>query len=311
MAEPRPNIGREALRRGLGAFRDADALERYRARYARAMSALPAPDEVRDVPTSLGTVHTARFGSHPGPPLVLFPGRSSAIPMWSGMIARLAAHRTVIALDNLGEPGLSVQTRRIRSAADHARWGAETLAGLGLDRAHLVGVSVGGWMAFTLVRHEPTRVASVALLEPAMTFGSITPTVLFSSIGMLLPFPRLRTRILSRIVGGADVSDDDEPVGRLVESGFTDFTARLPQPGLPTDPELAGVDRPVLVVLGGRSVIHDPRKAKARAERLLRDGEVELWPDASHNVTGEHEERAAERVLRFVDGVDARGAVEL
>jgi pimeloyl-ACP methyl ester carboxylesterase len=65
---------------------------------------------------------------------------------------------------------------------------------------------------------------------------------------------------------------------------------------------LSGIDVPVLAVIAGRSIIHDPGKAAARARRVLRHGTVELWPDASHAVNGEHPARIAETLARFLAG---------
>ncbi|WP_337999694.1 alpha/beta fold hydrolase [Streptomyces murinus] len=48
-----------------------------------------------------------------------------------------------------------------------ARWLDETLAGLGLDRVHLVGGSYGGWLALNQAHRRRDRLASVTLLDRA------------------------------------------------------------------------------------------------------------------------------------------------
>ena len=40
-----------------------------------------------------------------------------------------------------------MQDAPISGADDQAQWLDEALAGLGLDRVHLLGVSIGGWTA--------------------------------------------------------------------------------------------------------------------------------------------------------------------
>jgi pimeloyl-ACP methyl ester carboxylesterase len=92
--------------------------------YSTAMAELP-PCSDRDIATSLGTVRAYRFDGPAGSPVLLLPGRNASTPMWRVNIAPLMQHRTVIAMDLLGE----------------------ALAGLGLDRVHLMGVSIGGWTA--------------------------------------------------------------------------------------------------------------------------------------------------------------------
>ena len=60
----------------------------------------------------------------------------------------------------MGDAGMSVQTRRIRDAADQA------LARMGKPTVHLVGHSFGGWLVANYAVRHPERVASLLLLEP-------------------------------------------------------------------------------------------------------------------------------------------------
>ena len=53
-----------------------------------------------------GCIASAGLG---GRPVVLLPGRNASTPMWGSNLPGLLAHRTVFAVDLLGEPGLSVQ----------------------------------------------------------------------------------------------------------------------------------------------------------------------------------------------------------
>ncbi|WP_432931121.1 alpha/beta fold hydrolase [Microbispora sp. CA-135349] len=309
----RPNIGAEFRRRRLGHFRDAPAYSRYRRIYDQAMAGLPAPDAIQDVPTGFGTVRVHRFGpdgADAATPLLLLPGRTASTPMWAPNLTGLRAPgRVVYAIDLLGEPGLSVQSRPFASAADHGVWLSELLTGLGLDRTHLLGVSIGGWTAFRLAVHAPEKVASLSLLDPASLFGRITWKAVAVSLGALGPLPEpWRRRLLSWISGGADTSGDD-PVAALISAGMRDFTAFLPPPTYPSDEEVAAVGIPTLAVIAGRSIIHDPGRAAERARRLLSRGTVELWPDASHALNGEFPERVAARVLAFIDRVDADDAL--
>ncbi|MEN3536225.1 alpha/beta hydrolase [Microbispora sp. ZYX-F-249] len=309
----RPNIGAEFRRQRLGHFRDAQAYARYRRIYDRAMTGLPAPDAIQDVPTGFGTVRVHRFGTDGADartPLLLLPGRTASTPMWAPNLTGLrASGRVVYAIDLLGEPGLSVQSRPFASAADHGVWLAELLTGLRLDRTHLLGVSIGGWTAFRLAMHAPDKVASLNLLDPACLFGRITWKAVAVSLGAFGPLPEpWRRRLLSWISGGADISGD-EPVAALISAGMRDFTAFLPPPTYPADEEVAAVGVPTLAVIAGRSIIHHPARAAERARRLLAQGVVELWPDASHSLNGEFPERVATRVLAFIERLDADDAL--
>jgi pimeloyl-ACP methyl ester carboxylesterase len=300
-----PNIGPAFKATKLGHFRDAAGYARYRTAYDRAMAALPTPSRTMDVPTGFGTARAYRFGPPGGVPLVLLPGRTAAAPMWEANLAGLAKSRPVYAIDLIGEPGLSVQARPLTSDEDQAAWLAALIDGLPEQAFHVLGLSIGGWAALNLAAHRPAGVRSLVLLEPAATFGGITWKVVVVSLAAVLPMPRpVRRRLMSWIAGGADASEDD-PVAALISSGMRDFATSLPRPGYPTDERIAGIDLPTLVIIGGRSIIHHPGKAAARARRLLRHGTVELWPEASHAVNGEFPERVETTVDAFLAKVEA------
>src|SRR5512142_3114919 len=105
-----------------------------------------------------------RAGS--GPPLVLIHGIGSAWQVWNPVLERLEAERDVIALDLPGfaaspmpppgtPPGVPSLTRLV----------AEFLDGLGLERAHVAGNSLGGWISLELAKQG--RVRSATALSPA------------------------------------------------------------------------------------------------------------------------------------------------
>lgn len=106
----------------------------------------------------------------------------------------------MLAVDLLGEAGLSVQDEPITGADDEAQWLDEALAGLWLDDVHLLGVSIGGWTAVNYGARRPGRAASLALL-PVMTFAPIPLTAVVVSVAMFVPrVPEwLRRRVFSWI----------------------------------------------------------------------------------------------------------------
>lgn len=300
---PDPRIGPEWARRRIGAFRDAEAFERFAAVYREAMDTLPEPAEQRTVDTAFGTVRVYRFGTGTGAgvPLVLMPGRQSCTPLWrTNLPALMQTGRPVYAVDGLGEPGCSVQSAPMTSGADQAAWIDETLGQLGLSRAHVLGVSIGGWLAVQVALHRPERIASVIALDPVSTFAPLSWKMLVVSLGSVIPgMPKgLRDQLLGWISGGID-NAADHIEGRLIASGMRDFKVSFPPPARPGDDELAALRVPVLALIAGKSIAHDPQKAAARA-RTLRAGTVEVWPEASHAISGEYPERIAERVEAFL-----------
>jgi len=294
-------------RRNVGSFKGEKARAHFLSVYQAAMAELP-PSEPVDVPTSFGTVRAYRFdGPSTGPPVVVLPGRNASTPMWRGNIPALLEHRTVIGIDLLGEAGMSVQDKPITGPDDEAHWLDDALAGLGLDRVHLMGVSIGGWTAVNYAVRRPGRAASLALLDPVMTFAPIPVKALVVSAGLFLPVPEsVRRRVFSWISGGADVEESPSEVA-LISAGSTDFALRKAMPRSFTDDELRSLDIPALALIAGQSVMLDAALATARARSLLAHGQIELWADASHAINGEYPAEIAERADAFWADVDASG----
>jgi pimeloyl-ACP methyl ester carboxylesterase len=101
-----------------------------------------------------------------GDPLVLIHGLGGQLGVWAPVIGRLAEQRDVIAVDL---PGFG-QTAPLPAGQEPT---AAALAGsvaglldeLGIERAHVAGNSLGGWVALELARRG--RALSVTTLCPA------------------------------------------------------------------------------------------------------------------------------------------------
>jgi pimeloyl-ACP methyl ester carboxylesterase len=261
---------------------------------------LPAPAETRVLNTSFGRVTAYRFGPPAAEPIVLLSGRQASTPMWRGNIPGLTAHHTVWSLDSLGEPGAAAQTAPISSPEDHADWLDQALAQLDAERVHLLGVSIGGWLAAQTAIHRPARLASATLLDPAVTFAPITWKMIVVSLGSVIPgLPRrVREWLLSWISGGAK-ADDSVPEARLIASGMRDFAQNPVQPKQPTLDQLRSITTPLLVILAGASIIHNADRAAEQA-RTVPGAEVEIWAGRSHAINGEAPAEIAARVDRFL-----------
>jgi pimeloyl-ACP methyl ester carboxylesterase len=291
-------------RRNVGHFKGEPARAHYLGIYQAAMAELP-PSQPTDVRTSFGTVRAYRFdATSAGPPVILLPGRNASTPMWAANIPALLKHRTVIGIDLLGEAGMSVQDTPITGPDDEAQWLDETLAGLGLDRGHLLGVSIGGWTAVNSAARRPGRASSLTLLDPVFTFAPVPVKALVISAGMFLPLPEvLQRKVFSWIAGGADI-DASESGTALISAGSTDYALHKPMPKLFTDDQLRSLDIPVLALIAGRSVMLDSARAVARARDLLPHGQVELWAEASHAINGEYPGEIAETAAAFWTDAD-------
>ena len=110
-----------------------------------------------------GAIAYSRAGA--GEPLLLLHTLGTDRHMWDPVLARLTAERDVIAIDmpGFGEsaplPGARVSPEALAGAI------AAFLTELGIDRPHVAGNSLGGWIALELARTGHAR--SVTAIAPA------------------------------------------------------------------------------------------------------------------------------------------------
>ncbi|MFE5570552.1 alpha/beta fold hydrolase [Amycolatopsis japonica] len=290
----------------VGGFASSAARAEYEAVYDRGLAALPTPTGVHDIQTAFGVARVYRFGEPGGTPIVLLPGRAGTAVMWEPNLKALLGHGEVYAVDLIGEPGRSEQTVPIRDGADQAAWLTTVLEELDLSSVHLIGYSFGGWLAANLAVRAPERLRSLTVIDPVLTFGGLTPGLVVRATLTAIPVVNrwARPSFLNWISGGAEV-DATDPVARVIDEGMRTYRIALPSPRLFTDEQLRSLRMPVLALIAGRSVIHDPDRAAARARELLPRGQVELWPSATHAIAGESAAEVNARVLKFLADCEA------
>jgi len=149
---------------------DIDAfIETYNAEFAAAAAAAAeegAGPEPAFVEAAGRRLCYLKMGDGDGPPVVMLHGFGGDLNNWMFNQPALAADRATYALDLLGH---GQSTKDVGGGTVDAltlsviAW----LDALDIDRAHLVGHSMGGTIALNLALNEPHRVASLTLVAPA------------------------------------------------------------------------------------------------------------------------------------------------
>ncbi|GIE81675.1 hypothetical protein Aph02nite_76250 [Actinoplanes philippinensis] len=282
----------------VGEFRSDQSRDRFFTVYDDLVDRLWPPSSVdSDVVTSFGTTRVHRLGSGEQTPFVLLPGSGGPSLMWHAYVGQLAASRPVIAIDPVGEPGPSVQTRAIDSGDEWSRWLDEILTGLDVGRAHLVGTSYGGWIALRHALRSPDAVASLVLIDPA-GFGKVSPKFMTWMIacGLASFAPRPIRHALARPLRNLALRDDDAMP--LVKATFGFRRKHIPPTPL-TDGELERITTPTLVLLGGHSQLYDTGEIAATVNARMPRAVAEIIPEASHDLVLWHPDDLAARIAAF------------
>ncbi|APA98145.1 alpha/beta fold hydrolase [Nocardia seriolae] len=287
----------------IGQWKSEAARDAYLKAYASLSALWTIPFTEFDVETSYGKTHVRKCGSGAGTPLALIPPVMGNGAVWYPIIERLAAERTVYALDIIGGPGLSVQTAPITGRADYAGWLDETLAALDLPHAHIMGYSDGGWRAFMAGVDGSKRIASLLLVEAGGAVGKTPWGVLFKMIRYAIPPSEKNMRKAAEWLMPGNIPVDEEMACAKAGLGYR---TRSPWPQRLKDEELQAITAPVLLIYGADSVLGDAEASAARALQQIPRCEVEIYPGATHGLLfqGRDMDAVLDRILGFADRHD-------
>jgi pimeloyl-ACP methyl ester carboxylesterase len=135
-----------------------------------------------------------------GPALLLIHGIGDSSDTWRGVIPSLARDYTVIAPDLLGH-GRSDKPRADYSVAGYANAMRDLLTVLEIERATIVGHSLGGGVAMQFAYQYPERCERLVLVSTGGISGGVNPLLrLVSAPNMDLVLPLLPLRA-TRFIG--------------------------------------------------------------------------------------------------------------
>jgi pimeloyl-ACP methyl ester carboxylesterase len=253
----------------------------------------PGQLRIRSVKTSAGSISTMEAGS--GAPVILIHGLGATKASFLPTIAALAPSYRTIAVDL---PGFGDSDKPLLGSYDagfFARSMVALLDALDLERAHVVGNSMGGRVAIELGLEFPDRVNRLGLLAPSLAWLRTRRWAPYlrwvpTQLGLIQPAPRpMVEAIVRRIIPGADqewtaAGIDEFLRSYLTPSGRAAFYAAarniyLEEPHGPDGfwTRLESLSVPSLFVWGRRDVVvpaafaNHVRDAVPSAQHLLLD----------------------------------------
>lgn len=236
-----------------------------------------------------------------GDPLLFLHG-AGFTGRWLRFHEALARGADVIAPEHVGYGATPMQDW-LEDIGDLVLHYDDLRATLGLDRFHLVGYSLGGWIAAAYATLFPDRLRSLTLITPAglqvpgrspvADLFSMTPAELF---GTVFNDPTNMAEVM------VDMTDPDVAVALYQEQSTLARLVWNPRYDRRMPRRLRRVSVPALVV----GAEHDrliPDEAADRYAELLPDGRITRVPGTGHALIIEQPERTADAILEFHGGL--------
>jgi pimeloyl-ACP methyl ester carboxylesterase len=260
-----------------------------------------------------------------GPALLLLHGITNSSETWQHVAPRLAERFTVIAPDLLGH-GNSATPRGDYSLGAHASGARDVLTALGIERATVVGHSLGGGIAMQFAYQFPERCERMVLVASGGLGREVHVLLRAASLpGADYVLPALTSAGLigvGRGVGGLlrrlhlAPSEDVDVLARgfasLDNAGSRQAFLHTVRAVIePSGQRVSAQDRlalaaliPTLIVWGERDSII-PVGHGAEAHEAIPGSRFEVFPGAGHMPHDADPERFAELLTEFCDETEA------
>ena len=243
-----------------------------------------------------------------GPPLVFLHGAGGHTG-WMPFLETLSRNFEVFAPEHPGF-GQSDDPPWLDEVGDLAYFYLDLLAALGLERVHLVGTSLGGWIAAELAVRNTARLASLTLVGAVgITAGEEPIADIFrmpveENLRRFYADPERAARRLGDLANltGADmglVAKNRATVARLA------YRPRLHNPGLAK--WLHRIDVPTLLLWGEKDGLVPPVFGEAY-RALIPGARLVVLPDAGHAPFDEQREAFLAAFFDFIGALAAPGS---
>ncbi len=247
-----------------------------------------------------------------GAPVLLLHGMGGSLANFPRAIALLARSHRVVALDLAGF-GLSDRPRDADlTPQGQARLVRGLMARLGIQRADVIGHSLGGAIALHLAARYPEAVGRLVLVSSAVPGRLIPwflrpvwfPPVVRTIVALCLHCAPAREWMWRAGVWSADVLTPELRQAMRLPSLVRGTTDAITRVGLALAREerldLSQVRQPVLLLWGAEDRWVDLRSAR-RLLRALPDARLEVIPRARHMVLEERPDEAHAVIVSFLE----------
>ncbi len=272
-------------------FKSASGKKKILDVYDSVLSKWPVPYTTGEITTSQGTTFFIKSGKSDAPPIILLHGASSNATSWISDVTAYSQGYTVYAIDVPGDPGKSSESRPSWQGLGYAEWLDDVFKALKINKATLIGLSQGAWLALRYATYRPENIEKLVLLAPAGIVPT-KPSFLIKAIFLSL-LGKFGARQINRIVFGKQAIHPEAIA--YMDLIMAHFRPRIEKEYIFTDQELQKLNSPVLLICGSEDAIRSPNEIVTRMRKILPHFEADIIPHMGHVLVN-----LTDRILPFL-----------
>lgn len=262
-----------------------------------------------------GRLKTRALRAGTGEAVVMLHGTSGHLEAFVRNITELSRHVACHAIDMMGHgytdsPGVPY---RIPSYVQHV---LDYLDAVGIEKAHFLGESLGGWVAGRLAADHPERVSSLTLVAPGGTVANpeVMERIKTSTRRAVLSDDVELTRQRLRLLMHDPVNATEELVEvRHAIYHRPEFVANVDnllclqemenrRPDLLTTEQMGRISAPTRIVWGAENPFGDIPEANAM-HAAIPGSDLTIYAECGHWPQHEHADRFNKETLEFLAGL--------
>jgi len=286
-------VKRDSMKTPVSVFKSKEGRRHILDYYDQLLSQFNFSYREQYVDTPYGPTYIMESGGEELPPLFLFHGSSSNSAAWFADIKELAQYFRVYTVDLIGDAGHSAETRLDMKADGYADWIKAIFEGLGVEKASIMGNSLGAWMGLKFASVYPEKVDKLVLLAASgiapVRLSFVLQLILFSLRG-----EKGADAIREMVFGEDDIPQEVLVYTQLISENYFPFTGEVP---VLSDADLSRIDMPLMYIAGEEDKLTNAPKCAKRLDRLLPHSTVVVIKNTGHVIYN-----VLDRVIPFLRG---------
>ena len=238
------------------------------------------PHEKLIVNTSYGETFIIAIGKKELPPLILLHGSGMNSAMWIKEMEEYSQTHRVYAVDMPGEPWKSDERQLPFESDDFSNWLNDVFNALSINKASIVGISLGAWAGVKFAIKYSDKVEKLVLLCPA-GIGAQKKSFAFKALFYMMLGDKGIDKLYYKVNGEKPMPKIMLNYQKLIAKHFNFRKEVIP---LFSDDELKKLTMPVSLFVGGKDVMFHSEKTAKRLESLLDNSQINFIPEEGHSI---------------------------